>query len=110
MTDEDIKKLRGVVKTEIGTAVKPINAGLGQLKTGLNRVERRLDILWEQVGKVTGDLENIKDKLSIHTNYLKKIDQNVDHNSENVRGINKRLRTVENQLGIVPPPELNIIE
>lgn len=96
MTDDDVKKLRGAIKEEVETSIKPVN--------------KKLDILWEQVEKVTGDLENIKDKLSIHTNYLKKIDQNVDHNSENVRGINKRLRTVENQLGIVPPPELNIIE
>lgn len=116
MTDEDIKKLRGVVREEINTALKPVNTDLGEVKSGLKNVksglknvERKLDILWEQVEKVTIDLEDVKDTQGSHTTLLKEINSKVEHNTDNTKRLDRRVRETEKHLGIVPSPESNII-
>lgn len=64
MTDEDISKFRGEIKEEI----KPVT--------------KKLDILWDQVVKVTEGLEDVKETLESHTVVLKRIEIKVEHNSE----------------------------
>lgn len=99
MNDEDVNKLRGVVKEEINTALEPIQ------KT-LSEQTNKLDTLWEQVEKVTGELEEVKDKLDSHSSTLKRIEEKVDIGFDNTKKLDKRLTEVENKLGVVPPPEL----
>lgn len=109
MTDEDIKKLRGVVKKEIDTALNPVNTGLDNVKTGLSRVERRLDILWEQTDQLTKDMDKVKESLESHSNTLKQIVINTTNINDNVKRLDQRVTETEKHLGIAPPPESNII-
>lgn len=108
MTDEDVNKLRTVVKEEIGTALKPINNRLGTVENKLGNVEHKLDVLWDQTGRLTGDMEGVKETLDSHTEILKRIEDKVDTNSDDMLKVNTRLTKVEGHLGIVPPPELTI--
>ncbi len=101
MNNDGIKKLRGAVKEEIETALKPID-------TKLNRVEKKVDILWEQVEKVTFGLEKVKETLGVHTDVLKRIEAKIEKNSDNIHKLNKRVVTVEGKLGIASPPELTV--
>jgi len=57
MNDEDLNKLRGVVKEEIGTALKPVT--------------EKLDAVWDQTVKLTEEIEELKEdtdalKLEVH--------------------------------------------
>ena len=101
MTNDDIKKFRGVVKEEIETALKPIDTRLG-------RVEHKLDVLWEQTEELTKDMENVKETLDYHTKVLKKIADKAERNSDNIHRLNKRMSTIEDQSGVIPPPEFTI--
>ena len=91
MTDEDVNKFRGVIKEEL----KP--------------VKEKLDTLWDQVVKVTENLEDVKETLDSHTNSLKRIEIKVEKNSDDIEKVDKRLSEVETHAGIAPPPELTII-
>lgn len=116
MTDEDIKKLRGVVKEEVNGALGPIDKKLtkidkrlsgveGQLNNpehGLGRVNGKLDALWDQTMRVTEKLEEVQETFDSHTAMLKKT-------SENIGRLDKRVKTVESHLGVSAPPELSII-
>ncbi len=90
MTDKDISKLRGVVKEEL----KPVT--------------KRLDALWEQTGKLTEDMTEVKDTLRSHSAALKRIELKVTNSTENIQKLDKRLTTVESKTGIAAPPELTI--
>ncbi len=94
MTDGDVNKIRGVVKEEIGSALKPVT--------------KKLDILWDQVEKVTENLEEVKETLELHTAFLKRIEPKVENNSDDIIKLDKRLTEIENREGIVPPPEFTI--
>ncbi len=94
MNDGDVKKIRGVVKEEIETALKPVS--------------KKLDILWEQVEKVTIELDQVQETQQVHTRVLKSIDAKVENHSDDIHKLNKRVITLENTSGIVPPPELTI--
>lgn len=98
MADEDIKKLRRAVKEEIDVALKPI-------KETLKGHTRKLNTIWDQVTEVTEDLTEVKETLESHTASLNRIEENT---SGDIKKVDKRLTTVENQQGIVPPPELTI--
>lgn len=97
MTDEDVNKFRGVVKEEL----KPINEKLED-------IGQRIDTLWDQTVRLTEGAEEVKETLTIHTKVLKGIKEQVEHNNENTKKMDRRLTEAENHLGIVPPPELSI--
>lgn len=109
MTDKDIKRFRGVVKEEINLALEPVNdrlagveAQLNNPKTGLRRINEKLEALWDQTKLLTEGFEEVKDTLDSHTVMLKKT-------SENIERLDDRVTTAESHLGISTPPELSII-
>lgn len=95
MTTLDVNSLRQVIKEEL----KPINKRL-------DAQGRKLDILWDEVGRVNVGLVKIEEKLDIHTEALKRIEQKVGKSSDDILKLDKRLTKVEGHLGIAPPPEL----
>lgn len=95
MTDDDLKQIRGVVKEEVNVALEP--------------VVKKLDALWDQTIKLTGDLTEVQEKQDSHTVALKKIVTNTEADKENIVKLDKRAHELENQAGIVPPPELTIL-
>lgn len=115
MNDKDVKKIRGVVKEEIGSALKPINDRLGKVESKIGKVGvkfgkvgKKLDTLWEQVEKVTFGLNDVQETLDAHTVVLKRIETKGDNDSDDIHKLDKRVITLENTAGIVPPPELTI--
>ena len=67
MTDEDVNKLRSAVKEEIDFALEPVKDRLSNMegnfndpKTGLKRINQKLDALWDQTVKLTEDMEEVK--------------------------------------------------
>ncbi len=115
MTDEDANKFRSVVKEEIDSALEPVKDRLSNMeghfndpKTGLKRINQKLDALWDQTVKLTEVMEEAKETLFSHTDVLKRIEVKVEGNIEDTERVDKRLNEVENHLGIVPPPELMI--
>ncbi len=95
MTNDDIKKIRGAVKEEINVALKPIN--------------RKLDILWDQVEKVTFGIDEVKETLDTHTSVLKRMETKLENHSDDIHKLDRRVVTLENNNGVVAPPELTII-
>lgn len=93
-------------------ALNPIKKQLGDLdsikeqledpKTGLKRINGKLDALWDQTVKLTETTEETKE-------ILKSQDDNLNRTSDNVVKMDKRLTEVEDHLGISAPPELSII-
>lgn len=99
MTDEDIRKIRGVVREEIGDALKPVN--------------ERLDALWDQTAKLTEDMAEVQVTLKFHSKTLKhhsqileKLDRSSEHQADKVDRLEKRVIQIEDKTGIVPPIEL----
>lgn len=95
------------------TGLPAINNRLGSIeqrlddpKTGLKRINEKVDVLWDQVTKVTENQEDMKDTLKSHTVQLKRIAGKFEENSDKTTLLNKRLTTIERKSGIIPPPEL----
>lgn len=109
MTNEDVKKIRGAIREEVGTALKPINTGLTGVENRLTGVEKKLDILWEQTDELTKDMNGVEETLKSHTNALKQIVINTTNTDDNIKRLDKRLTEAEKSLGLVPHPESNII-
>lgn len=133
MSKEDAKKLEDLLKG----AIRPLKELIEALKSKVDHQElylvatssnvksikeqqsvinekldaqgRKLDILWDQVEKVTMDLEDVKENQELHTATLKRIETKVEGNNDDIRKVNKRLIKAEDRLGIVPPPELTIV-
>ncbi len=98
MTDEDVKKLRGVIREEVTVIVEE----------KLKPVSKKLDILWEQADELTKDMNEVKETLDTQTSVLKRMEAKLENHSDDIHKINKRVITLENTAGIVPPPELTI--
>ena len=94
MTDEDVNKLRSAVKEEIDFALEPVKGRLSNMegnfndpKTGLKRINQKLDALWYQTVKLTEDMEEVKisvDNLEgkvdrIDSKFDRVIDTNIDY-------------------------------
>ncbi len=109
MTKNDIDQIRGVVREEINTSLEPINEKLDTQDKRLGTQGKKLDALWDQVVRVSGDLEEVKEILDSHTTMLKSIEVKTEKNSDDIKKVDKRLMKVESRLGIVSPPELTII-
>lgn len=98
MDDQDLKKIRAVIQEEL----KPLATDVGSLKTELGLVKKRVDDLWEQTEKVSVNIEEIKESLESQSSATR-------HTNGNVDRLDKRLTQVEEQHGIVSPPELVLI-
>lgn len=113
MTDEDVKKLRGVIREEVTAVVEEkvgaiVEEKLKPIGDRLGKVEKKLDILWEQVEKVTFSINDTNETLGTHTDALKRIEAKVENNSNDIHRLNKRVVVLESRNGIVSPPELTI--
>ena len=105
MTNQDVKKIGSLMDAKLKDFGKVVKK---QIDTALKPVNKKLDILWEQVGKVTGELEGVKETLDSHTVTLKRIEARMENTDDKIGRLNKRLSTTEDKLGIVPPPELAV--
>lgn len=111
MTDEDVKKIGKAFDEKfkkIGKDLSRIDSTLETIAEESEKQTKKLGILWEQVGEVTVALEVVKETLGIHTTFLKGMQNNDENNSDDIHKLNKRVVTLENTAGIVPPPELII--
>jgi|SRR3990172_12332951 len=123
MTNDDVNKLRIVIKEEVTLAVKeeinsalePIEDRLSNMegyfndpKTGLKRINQKLDALWDQTVRLTENMEEVKETLISQTEAFKRNEVKIENNTDDIGKVDKRLHEVENHLGIVPPPELTI--
>lgn len=89
--------------------VKSIKEQQSVINEKLDTQGKKLDILWDQVEKVTMDLEDVKENQELHTATLKRIETKVEGNADDIKKADKRLIKAENRLGIVSPPELTIV-
>lgn len=106
--DENI--LRKVVEEVVNKAVEPINQRLGGIEerlddpeTGLKRTNERLKSVWEQTTQLSEDMTEVKDSLG-------KIELVNQQTSQNVTKLSKRVKTLEDNVGISAPPELTLAE
>ncbi|MFH0936747.1 MAG: hypothetical protein V1808_00430 [Candidatus Daviesbacteria bacterium] len=109
MTGDELNQIRGVVKEEINSALKPIEKRtegieeqLNDPDTGLRKINEKLDALWDQTAGLTEDVTEIKESIKSQTSTLNQTNGNLEK-------IDKRLTKVENHLGIVPSPELTMV-
>ncbi len=106
MTDEDVKKLRRVVREEVTVIVEEKVAVIVEEK--LKPVNKKLTILWDQAEKVAFALDEVNETLEVHSEVLRRIEANSENDSDDIHKINKRVVVLENTAGIVPPPELTV--
>lgn len=130
MADQNIKKLLDEALSPIKKQLNglqngqnSLNVGLVKIekrlddpKTGLKRINDRLDVLWEQTATLTEDMAEVKETLDVHsttlnthTAVLKTIELSTQNSADNINKLDKRVQAAEDHLGIVPSPELTII-
>lgn len=95
-------------KRLLNEALDPIKERLDDPETGLKRINKRMDILWDQVVKITTDMEGVNEKLDAHSRSLKRIESKFELSEDDIKKLDKRVKTTEASLGISPPPELTI--
>lgn len=93
----------------INAKLDAISKDLNNPKTGLKRINERMEVLWDQVVEVTADLEGVGEIMDSHTAYLKRIETKIDKDSEDIEKLDKRLSDVEDNAGIIPRPELTLV-
>ncbi len=76
------------------TIIKP-------LEYSNDKINQKLDALWDQTVKLTENLEEVKDAVKSQAAPL-------NETNDNIRKLDKRVTTTEAHLGIVPPPELTV--
>lgn len=96
MNDEDLNKIRGIIKEEL----EPTNQKIGN-------IEQKLDVLWDQTVTLTENMNEVKETLKSHSEALKRIEEK---HGGNIGKLSKRVTTTEIRLGISTPPELTVIE
>lgn len=109
MTNDDFKKL-------LDEAVKPVNKRLDELGKGLGGVKQDLSVVKEDLSNVKQDQADLRKLIEervlppliyIETTVKGYADQYVT-NEDHIGRLQKRLTTVEENLGIQPPQELTI--
>ncbi len=135
MTDLDLKQIRNAIKEEVNLVVegrvseiveekvskvvegrvseiveekvsKVVEGRVSEIvainiKAALDPVNKKLDALWDQTVAITEEFAEIKESINSH-------DHLHNTHTENFRRHDKRLQTVENLSGIVPPTELTL--
>lgn len=102
MTDQDVNKIGGMVdskleafrediKEDIDSAIEPVKNRLSNMeghfndpKTGLKKINQKLDTLWDQTIRLTEDMEEVKitvNKLEGSVDQMdRKLDRVIDTN------------------------------
>lgn len=92
MNDEDIKKLRIVIKEEVASVV---SEELKPIKKTLDAHTQKLDALWDQTVKLTEDLEEVKISDENMETRFDQIDRKLDIFSDKVSQHGVRLDKIE---------------
>lgn len=102
---KSVKEQQSVMNEKLDVISKDLN----NPKTGLKRINERMDALWDQVVKITADMEGVTEKLDSHSSVLKRIESNLEYGDADTKKLDRRLNETESKLGIVPSPELTIL-
>lgn len=97
-------KLNGIQKT-LDSHTKKLDDHTKILDSHTNKLNnqgKKIGMIWVQAVHLTETTAGIEESLDSHTLGSKR-------NTNNIERVDKRVRRVENQLGIMPPPEFNII-
>lgn len=96
MTDEDVNKIGGMVdskletfredlKGDIDSALEPVKDRLSNVeghfndpKTGLKRINQKLDALWDQTVRLTEDTEEVKNTVNKLEGGVDRMDRKLD--------------------------------
>ena len=70
---------------------------------------KKIEMIWEQAVHLTETTAGIEETLDSHTDSLKRIEVGSKKNTDNIERVNKRLHPIEDQMGIMPPPEFTVI-
>ncbi len=100
MTDEDIKRIRTVVKEEIDIALKPVKKTLESHTQVLESHTRKLDILWDQTSRLTVDMGNVKEDIDGLKNRVEQMDRKLDQVIDKNIDYGNRINNIE-QIPIV---------
>ena len=133
MTDEDLKKIQKLIKDEI-RPVKDIvevkkkkidsqeaplhlsTINVRTIKEQQSIMNEKLDDIKNRLDDPNTGLERINDRLDANTASLMTIEQEIgvykemsQVNGDNIKKLDRRLNTAEEELAINPPPELAIV-
>lgn len=86
-----------------------MNEKITNMQKVLDKHTEKIDTIWDQTAHLTEEVAEIQETLNTHTTYLKQITATGEKNSDNINKLNQRLYPVEDQLGIVPPPEFTVV-
>ncbi len=101
-----VKEQQSVINEKLDTVIKDLDdveKKLNNPKTGLKRINEKLDALWDQTVELTTGAEGTKEKMKIQA-------ESLNRTNDNIKRVDKRLTAVEHHSGIVPAPELTIFE
>lgn len=104
----DENKLKAIVEEVVNKAVEPITQRLDGVESKLGDIEARLD------NPDTG-LKRLNDRMDANTAAVVKLESTINGygdmykiNDSNIRKMEKRLETVEEDAGIAVPPEYHL--
>ncbi len=111
MTNNDlIKSIRGVVKEEIESALKPVKKTLGEHTNILEKHTKKLGGLTSTLDGHTKKLEGISSTLDTHTrkldgltDQLADVSVEVTEIKEAIKSHDKRISTIEDKLDLPSP-------
>ncbi len=116
MNDLDFKKIRdqqSIMNKKLDGQSQMLNEHskkLDGLEEKVDKQGKTLKAVFDHVGDLTVDMVEIKENMKSQTALLKKIATVVERNSDDNKKLNRRLTYVERNSGIIPPPELTIID
>lgn len=97
MNDNDYKKIADLVDERVNKALEPIKKDLTELKQNLTEVKGTQESrVLPSVTYIESNIKAYKDSYQI--------------NNANAKKLEKRVETLEENAGIVPPPELTLAE
>lgn len=120
MTDEDLKKIRELIKEELRSTkdlVEMIKKKTDSQEFFVSAAAENVRRIKEQQSLMNEKLDEIKEVIDQHTGALVTIENTIKIygdmyklNNDNMKRLEKRLETLEDHVGIKPPPELTLAE
>ncbi len=124
MTDNDFKMFREIIKEEIKSTILPIKEILEILQHKVSQLElfqhataANIRMIKDQQSVMNEKLDNHTITLDQHTTALINLENEVGVYgdmyklyNDNMKKLEKRLKTVEGKTGTKPPPELTLAE
>lgn len=94
MNDDDLKKIAGLVDERVNKALEPIKQQLENPEIGLKRITEKLDANTESLITIEKEIKSYADSYK--------------ENQRNIKRLDTRLNTVEEELAIEPPEDLKV--